>query len=307
MTKYTYCNKIFDPTFAYNCAARTVGDHHELKSMLEAIGYEDLIMNTEEFEKVYPIKTLYHRFRRNILVLTHTGDSFMGQIFCGGMVGDGFDIYAENSKLKSFFKNAGEDVTVLDFFTGKELKPTFDTVMAYTERVMAANRELDEHRSIMDEFRKRNNELRQNCETLYCTSPSTSYKKAINLLRECMETAEGTFRMKHRQTVRELELFLAFAPGEEAYIKMFGLYVYALKYATEHRRFLKRGAKILSLTFNQMLSDMRKFIAENEGIVDKYIGYMELTRNERENLIYLLSEEQLMTYGSKTIGDDLFC
>lgn len=306
MNKYTYCKRIFDTDFAYNYAIRQTGEHKELKSMLDAIGSEHLIMYTDEFEKVYPIKTLYHNYKENILVLTNTGEGFMGQTFKFGKVDIGFDMQAEKAKAKSFFEQAGQELTVIDFFTGKEIKPDYKTVEAYIEQVTKTEKQIDQHRSIMLEFKQRHKVLRSECEALYATSPSTSYKKALHLLSECMETAEAAFCIEYRSACREIESYLSFAPEFEGYVKLFGLYVFVLKYGIEHKRFLKRGTRTMSLNFNNTISEMRKFVSENEGIVDKYIDYMQLTRNERENLIFLLSEEQLMTYG-KAIGDELFC
>lgn len=306
MNKNTYTKRIFEPEYAYRVAIRWIGEHRELKMMLDSIGEETLLSYTDDFERVYPLRTLYHKYKSNLLVLSHSGDGFMGQVFKNGRVDECFDMQSEREAVMRFFLEAGEELTVLDFFTGKEVKPDFDTVEAYMALALQIEKEFEEHSALIEDFKARHQALRRECEAFYCTSPEASYKKAINLLRECIETAEGAFRIKHRHSCRKIESFLSTAPAEESSLKLFGLYVYALKYAIDHKRFLKYGAKSLRSCFNNMVSDMRKFIAENEGIADRYIDYMNLTKNERENLLFLLSEEGLMSYG-KQVGDDLFC
>lgn len=305
MSKCTYAVKIFEPDFAYHCAARYAGERPELKAMLDAIGNETNEVYTEEHEKVYPHKTLYYSYEPNILVITHMGDGFMGQTFKNGIAGKNFDMQAEKQEAQAFFKEAGEGLSVIDFFTGKQLKPEWESVENYMERVTELNRAFDEHREQIADFKERYKALRSECEAFYCTSPSTSYKQAVNLLEDCITMAEATFSMKYSRNCRELEAFLKDGAKDQSLLKMFGLYVFMLKFGTEHRRFLRYGAKTMSLTFNHAISEMRKFVSGNEGIVDKYIDYMNLTKNERENLLFLLSEEELMTYG-KSVGDDLF-
>ena len=302
----SYTTRIFTPAFTFHCAARYSDDHEALKAMLNALDNDSPIHYTASGKKVFPLRTLYHNFKKNILVLTNAGDGFMGQVFKDGQLDIALHMQDNKANAEQFFNEAGEELTVLDFYTGKELKPDYRAVEAYMERVLTAEKELDEHRSMMEAFRERHRMLRLECEAFCSTSPATSYKKAIHLLHECMDTAEGIFRIRHQHTCREIESFFSFPPEQMNTLKLFGLYVYVLKYGTEHRRFLKRGKLPLSSTFNQMLSDMRKFIADHEGIVDQYTDYMQLTKNERENLMFLLSEEQL-AFHNKSIGDELFC
>ena len=63
---------------------------------------------------------------------------------------------------------------------------------------------------------------------------------------------------------------------------------------------------VLKSTFKSREEALEDFIADHEGIVDQYTDYMQLTKNERENLMFLLSEEQL-AFHNKSIGDELFC
>lgn len=302
----SYTTRIFSPTFTFHCATRSSDGHEALKAMLNAIDDDSFAHYAASGRKVFPLRTLYHNFKKNILVLTNADDCFMGQVFKDGQPDILLHMQDDKTKVRQFFSEAGEELTVLDFYTGKELTPDHQTVEAYMERVLAAEKELDEHRGMMEAFRERHRMLRLECEAFYSTSPATSYKKAIHLLHECMDTAEGIFRIQHQHTCREIESFFSFPPEQINELKLFGLYVYVLKYGTDHKRFLKRGKMPLSLTFNQMLSDMRKFIADHDGIVDQYTDYMQLTKNERENLMFLLSEEQLASH-NKSIGDELFC
>ena len=305
MKNNTYCTKIFDPIYSYMCAIRMMGEQHDLKMMLEAIDNEDLITYTQEFEKVYPIRTLFHKYKETILVLTYGYDTFAGQVFRGGTVAESFDIFKDADKLKSLVETSGDELTVIDYLTGRQIKPSYDTIVSYANTVIEVDRAMSEHQATIDAYRQEFKDFKKESELLYCTSPGASYKRIVNLIENCIETAVIAFRENYSDFRYRLESHLLCNSLDESKIKMFGLYVYVLKYAADHKRFLRRGSKTLSLCFNQTLSEMRKFIAANEGIVDKYIGYMELTRNERENLIFLLSEEGMMT--SKNIGDDLFC
>lgn len=306
MSKYTYCSKIFEPDYAYRCAIRQTGEHSELKSMLDAIGGDQMIAYTDDFEKVYPLRTFYHRFKRNILVLTNTGEGFTGQTFRDGRVGESFQMESENNEVENFFREAGEELTVLDFFTGQELKPDYQTVASYMAQVQEAERELDQHRERMESFKERLLALREECGAFYSTTPATGYKKAIFLLEECMETAQGAFRIHYRTLHRDLERAFAYTSKEENLLKLFGLYVFVLKFGLENKRFLKHNTRARSLNFNRTINDMRKLISENEGIVERYMDYMELSKNDRENLTFLLKEEEMIGYGSRADAD-LFC
>ena len=307
MSNSTFCTRIFEPYYTYLHAKRQTGEQPELKELLDAIGYEHLLMTREEdFEKVYPIKTFFHRYKKYIAVLVICGNTCFCNTFINGIAENSFNMIDEKGKAKQFFRAAGNELTVIDFYSGKEIQPDYETAQRYIKSVLAAENELNAHHNMMENFKQRLNDIKKNCDVLHSTSVSGSYKSAVNLLISCMETTEDLFCKKCRGTLQELECFLVHSPKYDSYIKMFGLYVYAVNFAISHKRFLSKGTKALSVSFNQTLGKMRRFIAENEGIVDKYIAYMEMTRNERENLIYMLSEEQLITNGSQYVGDELF-
>ena len=306
MSKITYCTKIFDPLYVYRFAARQTGEHEALKFMLNTIDNEHLILTREEdFEKVYPIRTYYLNYKRNIAVLNIDGDTYRCQTFIDGMVEDYFDLF--DSSAESFFKNASNELTVIDYFSGKEIKPSYENVTSYAKAVLKAEKALTAYNDVMDSHKQQLDELKKECDVLYACSPSVYYKKGVNMLENMMEELAELFFKKHRDTIKEIESYLYVPPRFFGLVKTFGLYVYAINYGLEHKRFLKRAPELRPHVFSKVLSDCRKFIAENEGVVDKYIDYMQLNRNERERLIYMLSSEDLMTNGSKFIGDDLFC
>lgn len=152
--------------------------------------------------------------------------TFNCQTFKNGIIDIAFDLIKDNQIAENFFKAAGDELTVIDFFNGKEIKPDYDTARAYAECVLNTEEELKQHNETISEYTDRLKAIKQECKVLYSTNPSVSYKKSINL---------------------------------------------------------------------------------HEGIVDKYIDYMDMNRNERENLMYLLTQEELVTNASRFIGDDLFC
>lgn len=307
MSRGYYCTRIFDPCYIYLQAERQAGSHPELKSLIEAIGYDHLLMKREEdFEDVYPLKTFYCNYKKYILVLTISDETCLCQTFTDGILCGSFDMLNQKERAKNFFSQAGDNLTVIDFYNGKELKPDYQSVQKYIQGVINAENELSIHRKLINEYKERLNEIRREGEVLYATSPSCCYKSVINLIDNSIETAEVLFGHTHRKTVLELEKYRAFEYNYYSLVRMFGLYVYVVNYAISNRRFLSRGTKGLAVNFNQVLGKMRKFIAKNEGIVDKYIDYMKLTKNERENLMYMLSEEQLISDGKQFVGDELF-
>ena len=307
MSKGYYCTRIFDPNYIYLQAERQVGKQPELKSLIDAIGYEELMMKREEdFEDVYPLKTFYCNYQKYIAVFIVSKSTCHCQTFIDGVLDGSFDMLNEKDKARDFFLRAGDKLTVIDFYNGKELKADYQAVQNYIQSVINAENEINIHQSLIDDYKNRLKEIRKDGEVLYATSPSCCYKSVINLIENSIETAEALFGHTYRKTIGELKKFLVCETKYYSYIKMFGLYVYALNYALSNKRFLSKGTKGLSVNFNQMLGKMRKFIVENEGIVDKYIDYMKLTRNERENLLYILSEEELITNGSQFVGDELF-
>ena len=227
MSQPTFCTRIFDPGYIYLQAVRQTDEHPALRAMIDDIGYEHLTMVREEdFEKVYPTKTFYHHYKRNIAVIYIMNGTFNCQTFKNGIIDIAFDLIKDNQIAENFFKAAGNELTVIDFFNGKEIKPDYDTARAYAECVLNTEEELKQHNETISEYTGRLKSIKQECKVLYSTNPSVSYKKSINL---------------------------------------------------------------------------------HEGIVDKYIDYMDMNRNERENLMYLLTQEELVTNASRFIGDDLFC
>lgn len=195
----------------------------------------------------------------------------------------------------------------MDFFSGKEIRPDYESVIGYTKAVLKAEKSLTAYNDFMDNHKQQLNNLKKECDALYACSPAVCYKKGVNLLEAYMEELAELFYKTHRSTIKEIEAFLYAPPRYYGLVKTLGLYIYAINYGLEHKRFLRRAPEVRPHIFSKVLSDCRKFIAENEGVVDKYIDYMQLNRNERERLIYMLSSEDLMTNGSKFIGDDLFC
>jgi len=308
MSKISYCSRVFDPYYTYLQASRQIGEHPELKAILDAIGNEHLILTREEdFEKVYPVKTFFHHFKRRVAVITNTEDSYRCQTFIDGIINISFDIFDDYEIAKDFFKESKDNLTVIDYFNGKELKPDFESVINYAKNMLKIEKELNEHKTLINEYKNTLNGLVKDCEVLYSCSPSVSYKSLITLMNNCTNMANNLFYSKYYKDIKNLESYLEYKMQYESEVKMLGLYIYVINHGINNKRFLRHGASTLSLSFNRTLNDCRKFIAKNEGIVDKYIDYMHLNANERENLIYLLTKENLFSNGSKYIGDDLFC
>lgn len=308
MSKVSYCSKVFDPYYTYLQSSRQIGEQPELKAILDAMGNDHLILTREEdFEKVYPVKTYFHHFKRRVAVIANAGDTYCCQTFIDGIISINFDILNDYEIAKEFFNDSKDNLTVIDFFNGKELKPNFENVINYVKRMLNIEQELNEHESLINEHKNTLNAIIHDYEVLYSCSPMVSYKSLINLMQKCTVAANNLFHNKHNHDIKSLESHLEYSLYYESEVKMFGLYIYVINYGINHKRFLTRAAKNLSLNFNRTLNACRKFIAQNEGIVDKYTDYMRLNTNERENLIYLLTEENLFSNGSQYIGDDLFC
>lgn len=305
MSITTFCTRIFDPYYIYLQAERQVEAQPALKALIEAIGHEHLITE-DDFGKKYPLRTFYHRYSRYTAVLALSGNEYQCTLFVDGSCKDSFDILQEENEVKKFFESAKEDLTVIDYFSGKEIKPDFEMVRAYTMETVTINKEYQEHSHMIDKHKKALNNLKQEGEVLYSTNPSACYKSAINLFQEFIATTEILFGHKHRANIKRLNKYVCTNNNRDSHIKMFGLYVYVVNYALKHKRFLTKGTKGLSANFNQTLDNMRKFIAQNEGIVDMYIDFMQLTQNEQENLIYMLTEEALITNSATYVGDELF-
>ena len=308
MNKVTFCTKIFDPYYIYRHCARQTGEHLELKSMLDYIGLDDLIsLSPDSGERVFPVKAFFHHYKPNIAVISISDDSFHCQTFKNGLVDVDFDLLNEPLEAKQFFEETEGELTVIDYFSGKEIEPSYDNVLNYVNKVLHVETELSKHNNLIAGYKERLQAIKKDFEVFYACSPSTYYKSAINIIENCLETAEETFCSTFYEMQKEIRELLSYKPEEESYIKTFGLYVYVIDYGLLHRRFLAKGTKRAAINFNQILSRFRKFIDENEGIVDKYMDYMNMNRNERENLSFLLSQEQLISNGKKYIGDDLFC
>ena len=299
-----YCTRIFEPEYIYLQAKRQVGRAPELKAIIDAMSYNSL--NNDNSCDIYPLKTFYYNYKRHIAVIINQKEDYRCQTFTDGLLGDSFDMISQADKAKAFFEKAKDELTVIDFYSGKELKPNYQNVKNYIEMEMQLENDLEAHNKLIKQYKERFEKLNNDSEVLYTVDPSCCYKSAMHLISETLETAEMLFNHKHMQAIGKLQSFLVCEPEYYSLVKMFGLYLYVINHGISNKRFLTRGTKGLAVNFNQTLGKMRKFIAENEGIVDKYIDFMQLTRNERENLIYLLSEEQLITDGNQFVGDELF-
>lgn len=133
--------------------------------------------------------------------------TFNCQTFKNGIIDIAFDLIKDNQIAENFFKAAGDELTVIDFFNGKEIKPDYDTARAYAECVLNTEEELKQHNETISEYTDRLKSIKQECKVLYSTNPSVSYKKSINLLISCMETAEELFQKNIATTLKAFRLF----------------------------------------------------------------------------------------------------
>ena len=306
MSNATFCTRIFDPMFTYNQAARHIGEQNALESLLKNIGYEHLVERNAEFDRVYPVKAMYHSYKRHIGVIIEGEPSFRIQTFIDGVPEESFDMKEERDEVKNFFERAGSELTVIDFFSGRELVPDFQVVKKYIDCIADMRDNLSEHKSTISDFKARLQKLKLDGEGLLGGDPSSFYRQTIRLFEGYLEAAEEAFYSIWHKAQKEAEKSVLNITAKEARVRMFGLYVYALSYGLSRKRFLRKNSTMLSRTFSQMLSDMRGLVAEDDGLVDRYIGQMELSRNERENLLFMLDEEGITRGLNKFIGDELF-
>ena len=305
MSMATFHTRIFDPLYTYKCAARYLGEQSALEYLLNYIGYEHLIRGVG-LNKVYPIKTPYHNYRRNIAVITEGANTFCCKTFTDGVPGDSFEMVEEIGKVKAFFEKAGSELTVIDLFSARELIPEFNKVQSYLQKVSAARCALEEHVGRIADYKQKLSDFRKDGVPLLNGDPRTSYQQAVNLFESYLQTLDAMFGDVFHQMREETRGFDMEFTEKEARVKMFGLYVYVLSYGISKRRFLRKNSTLQSRNFSQAISDMRKLVASDDGVVDRYIGEMELSRNERENLLFMLDEEGIIGPVNKFVGDELF-
>lgn len=300
-----YYAQIFNPVYLYRQVARQVGGHPDLNMLLDVIAIEEDIDEDEDMAAL-PMRSLYYRYKRNVIVLEQVRDTFLCQWFRDGYMEQRLDMLADEDSVQAIFDAAGDELTVIDLGNGREIRPDYASVKAYVMCVLKVKQKMEAHRRWIRQYKRQFRDLQRECTAFHSIDKVDSYATAMELLADNMTAAENLFSRQLGADRRRLEEYFAYPAEFESSVRLFGLYVYVINYGLAHCRFLNSTGRTRAVAYNRVLSRLRQLMAEDEGMMDRYIDHMGMTQNERENLLFMLDEEELIGNGSDFVGENLF-
>lgn len=221
-----------------------------------------------------PLKNEYMEFAKNTLIVANQNGEwkFIAIIKCKV-----FDITSnvENETIKMLL--ATHQFSVIDDYGKELLIHNYDELIEFYNAVNSFRKNfnfcLDKYHSYMDELHK----LRKyRTETANCYI-NDDYNRLVDLIDELVkETSDVLYELYNSKEAKILEKYIHKQSEDEKLCVLFGLYIavlraYALNYDYENSS-MTLDEKIR----NKFQKELNYFIADNDGIFEKYAKYFDL-------------------------------
>ena len=289
--------KIFNPMFSYQ---RSASCWKQLGSFLKIYG----ALHDEETAAPYPAQTAYYLYKDNIAVILERNGVYYCQTYSNGEPQRLYEIINEADELEKFFDDCGDNLTVLENERACELPPKFKDVLAYAQSFKKARDISDKHKDTVTKYAIALNEFRNQCEDLSSSIDSSTYKDALYVADQFYIVLGSMVNDICSQALCPARKLII--DDEANLYRTFGLFVYALSIGIRRGRFIRRHKEVINTAFSGALEEMHQFMQDHPDIEEEYCEYMNLAKNERENLRALLEEEGFYNNNWGYIGNSLF-
>ena len=283
--------RVFDPLFTADYAHNT-GRWSGLRSYLQVT--KELSDITDP-RKPCALQTAFYRYADNIAVLVDLDGVFYCQTIVGGVGDKLYEVLKQTDELRAFFESCGDNLTVMDNDRAHTLIPEFDNVLAYVQCFEKARLIGEEHREEIHNYAAQLRELQEQCQEMRTGMLKNAYTDGIYVAEQYLITLNAMAKEMAEQAMAPARRCIL--KDDAAVCRMFGLFVHALLHGIHNGRHLQRYKRILSVAFDDMLSDLRLFMEMHPNIEEEYAQYLHLPANERAKLHVLLEDEGL--FGKK--------
>ena len=302
MINCDYSVRIFDPVFTYERAAKEIGEYYELHSFL---CLTRSLMERTRFRSEPPLATAFYNYFPNIAVLIRKDETYYCQTYLNGCRNRVYDVLKETDELKEFFNNCKKELTVLDNERCFEFPPDFEVVRSYAECFEKARLKSEKHKATIAPYATNLQKIEYEFDDSRGMPLNDTYKEALGIAKRYInvlnaiadETCDAELCEARKYPLAE----------ENAHCRIFGLYVYALQFGIDRERFLSKRGRAVFIAFNEMIKEMRSFMANYPEIEEDYCTFFNLQANERAKLRDLLEREGFYNKSWGFIGDDIFC